>query len=196
MEHESAMDYIINRMRSELPNNLRYHALLHTLDVIKSAKYIAEAENITGDDLLILLTAAAYHDCGFIHTYAGHEEASCKIAAECLCGFGYDQQQIELILEMIRATKVPQKATSHLAMILCDADLDYLGRDSYDVISRTLLDELIMTGKDIDDKQWLNIQIKFLEDHQYWTNHSKKNRAPQKAEVLARLKREALQLRM
>ncbi len=95
---------------------------------------------------------------------------------------------------MIRSTRVPQKATSHLAMILCDADLDYLGRDSYDVISQTLLDELLMTGKDINDKQWLTIQIKFLEDHHYWTDYAKEHRAPQKAEVLARLKRDALQL--
>ncbi len=196
MEHEGAMDHIINRMRAELPGNLRYHALLHTLDVIKSAKYIGEAENITGDDLLLLLTAAAYHDCGFINTYAGHEEASCKIASSTLPDYGYNQHQIDSVLEMIRATKVPQQATSHLAMVLCDADLDYLGRDSYDVISKTLLDELVMTGKDIDEKKWLTIQIKFLEDHQYWTQYSKEHRAPQKAEVLARLKRDALQLRI
>lgn len=190
------MDYIINRMRAELPGNLQYHALLHTLDVIKSAKYIGEAESVTGDDLLLLLTAAAYHDCGFIDTYAGHEEASCKIASETLPRFGYNEDQINQVLAMIRSTKVPQQATSHLAMVLCDADLDYLGRDSYDVISKTLLDELVMTGKNIDDKQWLNIQIKFLEDHQYWTNYSKENRAPQKADVLARLKRDALQLKV
>ncbi len=196
MEHEGAMDYIINRMRSELPHNLKYHALLHTLDVIKSAQYIGKAENVEADDMLILLTAAAYHDCGFIHTYAGHEEASCKIASDVLPDYGYSEEQIQLILDMIRSTKVPQQASSHLAMILCDADLDYLGRDSYDVISKTLLDELVMTGKDIDEKQWLNIQIKFLEDHQYWTNYSKEHRAPQKAEVLARLKRDALNLKL
>lgn len=191
MDHEGAIDYIINRMRTELPENLGYHALLHTLDVIKSAQYIAEAENVEGEDMCLLLTAAAYHDCGFIYKYHGHEEAGKKIATTTLPGFDYTPQQLQLILNMIEATRVPQQAHTHLERVLCDADLDYLGRDSYDVISQKLLDELLMSGKEISKKEWLNIQIKFLEDHHFWTDYSKKHRAPQKADVLARLKKQA-----
>ncbi|MDA0973125.1 MAG: hypothetical protein O2867_05255 [Bacteroidetes bacterium] len=43
------------------------------------------------------------------------------------------------------ATKVPQEPKDHLARILCDADLDYLGGDDYDEIAGGLYQELFRT---------------------------------------------------
>ena len=43
---------------------------------------------------------------------------------------GYD-----LFSQLILATKVPQKPKNKLEKIICDADLDYLGREDFDNIS-------------------------------------------------------------
>ena len=39
------------------------------------------------------------------------------------------------------ATKVPQSPKNHLEEILCDCDLDYLGRDDFEKISNNLFSE-------------------------------------------------------
>ena len=52
------------------------------------------------------------------------------------------QGLFEQICGMIMATKIPQSPKNYLEQILCDADLDYLGRDDFYDIGGTLFKEL------------------------------------------------------
>ena len=170
MNLEATEKYILNRLENELPKNLFYHGLHHTIDVANASLQIADREGITSKkDLKILKTAALFHDAGFIYTYQNHEEAGCKIAVEILPHFGYSTTAIATICELIRATKLPQSPKSELAKILCDADLDYLGRNDYSPIAETLFQELNANGFALDAQTWKAKQIEFLENHRYWT---------------------------
>lgn len=188
MEHQSAIDFIINKMRADIPSRLRYHSLDHTLAVMKSVQSSATRAGISSTDLNLLLTAAAYHDSGFLYTYTNHEEEGCRIVRENLPDFGFTPSQIDTICGIIMATKVPQTPQNKLEKLLCDADLEYLGGDDYFTISRKLFDELKLNGHKLTEDQWLNIQINFLEEHNYWTDWAVKNLAPNKRKVLESLK--------
>jgi len=48
---------------------------------------------------------------------------------------------------MIMATKIPQSPKNLLEQIICDADLDYLGRERYEENSLLLLQELRLKKK-------------------------------------------------
>src|SRR5689334_12925657 len=101
-----------------------YHNVAHTLDVLEQAERIAQSENITGEeDLLLLRTAAMYHDSGFLISYTGHEQDSCTIFREDAAAFGFTIEQCEIIEGLIMATRVPQVPTGILQQIICDADL-------------------------------------------------------------------------
>lgn len=188
MNHQLANIVIIDRLSNELPAGLRYHSYIHTLTVYEAVKVIAKAEGVKGDEKNLLLTAAAYHDCGFLRSYFDHEIHGCEIAREMLPEFGYQKADIERISAMIMATKVPQEPKDHLARILCDADLDYLGGDDYDEIAGGLYQEFLLNGVMLDEAKWLDTQIKFLEIHEYWTDFSKIHRRPKKLLTLAKLK--------
>ena len=57
-----------------------YHSVAHTKDVVKAATRIAKAEGVEGDELTLLLTAAWFHDSGYI-VPAASGLMSCVIAA-------------------------------------------------------------------------------------------------------------------
>jgi uncharacterized protein len=192
MEHTKAIDYILHRLQDELPGNLRYHSLEHTLGVLHSAEYLAKKEGLTEDEINILLTAAAYHDSGFTVSYKNHEQLGCEIAEEALPKFGYTNEQIAAVRSLIMSTKIPQSPSSRVEEVLCDADLDYLGGDNYGEISESLRDELGLNGINLGTEEWLNIQVKFLENHHYWTDFAIKVLNPRKQLVLDRLKNELL----
>lgn len=181
-------EFIVKKLKSELPADLFYHGAHHTLDVYEAAKNIAKKEGVSGEDLELLQIAALYHDTGFIKAYKGHEEAGCELARHELPGFGCNNIQIEKICGMIIATKMPQNAKTHLEEILCDSDLDYLGTDKFIAIGETLRKELNEKGNDFNEKQWNIIQIKFLEDHRYLTNTSKQLRGAEKLKHINMLK--------
>ena len=87
---------------------------------------------------------------------------------------------------MIMATKMPQSPKNHFEQIICDADLDYLGRNDFEDISSNLLKELEINQK-ITNFNWLQIQEKFLKSHIYFTLTSLKSREKNKQKRLTNI---------
>jgi uncharacterized membrane-anchored protein YitT (DUF2179 family) len=170
MQVEAAGSFIMAKLEKELPTWLSYHNVEHTRNVLKNALEIAASERISGEDLDILSTAALLHDAGFIEKYTGHEQVSCTIAKQLLPQFDYSDRQIEKICEIIMATKIPQSPKDHLAEILCDADLYYLGTDDYGIVAEKLYPEFIKEGIADSKMEWQRQQIRFLESHTYFTD--------------------------
>ncbi|HQT21979.1 MAG: hypothetical protein B7X86_03790 [Sphingobacteriales bacterium 17-39-43] len=188
MQFYNASDFIFKKLTSELPKTLYYHGSAHTRDVFSVAGFLAEKEKINPYLTQLILTAASYHDSGFLNCYAGHEEASCHIAEEYLPSFNYTKEEIELICGMIRATRIPQSPQTPLEQIIADADLDYLGRDDYFTISNQLFKELLHTGLINDETEWERLQISFIESHQYFTKTSISLREDKKQSNLEKIK--------
>jgi uncharacterized membrane-anchored protein YitT (DUF2179 family) len=191
MQFEKAQTFIYEKLEKEIPKSLAYHNIHHTKEVVQNARLIAEAEGINGDELTILLTAALYHDTGFLETYKEHEEVSCSLARESLPGLGYNQEQIEHICRLILTTKIPQKAEEKLAQVLCDADLLYLGTDEYFKQSKKLYKELrnLVIIKSYDD--WIQYQVDFIEGHHFYTSLAKGTYTQKKAQNLYLIKTKA-----
>lgn len=169
MQFEEAGRYIISLLSRELPENLCYHNVGHTLDVYSAAERIARAEGVTDKDMKLLLTAAWFHDSGHINGRPDHEKLSCTLARESLPQFDYTAEDIDHICHIIMATKLPQSPADHLGEILADADLDYLGRDDFFEISDKLFQEFRQTGHVESKKEWDRIQVAFFADHRYFT---------------------------
>ncbi len=186
MEFDLAKEFILSKLDG-LSDRLSYHKKQHTLDVLKSVEEIAESENIDEEGKHLLRIAALMHDVGFLEKYKGHEEKGCEYALEWLPQFGYSAEQLERVVGMIRATKIPHSPKNKEEQIICDADLDYLGTDSYDTISETLYKEWKCYGFANSSKDWLEEQIGFLKLHRYFSDFSTRKRVAKKKKILQEL---------
>ncbi|MCI4668434.1 MAG: HD domain-containing protein [Bacteroidia bacterium] len=184
MNFPAAKEFILDYLRKKLPKNLYFHGIHHTIGVYMDAQEIALHEGIDGHPLQILLTAALFHDSGFTEIYQGHEEKSVEIALQYLPGFGYSSEDIEQIAELILATRIPQNPKNFLSMILCDADLYYLGGEEFYPIGNTLFREYRDLGIVQDEKTWNEIQLNFLQSHAYFTPSAQKKRSATKERYL------------
>lgn len=189
-QFEELKGQVIERMRGELPPHLHYHSPEHTLYVLDAIDMIAEAEHVSGNDLMLLRIAVLYHDLGFVHVGLGHEMESCSVAREDLTGL-LTTGEIETICGMIMATRIPQTPHTKLEEIIADADLEYLGTDRFDEISSGLYKELLYNNPNLTAKDWNRIQVSFMQEHHYFTGFCKQHRAQKKAENLKRLMEDA-----
>ena len=178
---------ILNKLEVELPKRYYYHSFSHTIDMHDSAARIAEFENISEDDKEIILVAALFHDAGFIIDRENHEMHSCTIAKELLPQFEYALHEIEAVCNLIMATQMPVEPKNKLEEIICDADLDYLGRDDFKTIGDLLYRELSEDGSVEGLEAWNQMQIRFLNNHRYYTTFSQNHREVTKQENLKRL---------
>lgn len=187
MQYQQVYSFIMEKLESELPSYLTYHSVQHTKDVISAANYIADSEKVAADDKEILLTAALFHDTGFLKGYENHEESSCEIARKILPKYEYDKEQVEKICKLITVTKLPQQPLNHLEEILCDADLFYLGSDKYFEGAQQLHDEFKEARKIDEHTDWNKVQIDFVKKHRYFTLTAVREKDKKKRENLQHL---------
>ena len=180
---------ILNRLKALLPEELVYHDVLHTLNVEKAVIRYAKLEGIEDDELNLLRTAALYHDSGFILEYHNNEEFAIQLARINLPSFGYSEMEINQICDIIRATQSNVEPITILEKIMCDADHDYLGRPDYQHIAGRLRAELQMNGQEMSELEWVEFQLKYLENvHRYFTETAQNIRNQGKAARIAELK--------
>lgn len=179
---------ILGKLTNELPPTLYYHGLHHTLDVLYVAEEMCALMRISAYETILMKTAVLFHDAGFMYSSHEHEARGCQIAREVLPGFGYTELEIERICGMIMATKIPQTPNNVLEQLICDADLDYLGRSDFYTIGATLFEELKAAGVLTSEEEWNRLQVRFLEAHSFFTSVNQARRQPKKLQHLARLK--------
>jgi len=175
---------ILDKLAAHLPKELTYHSVHHTVDVETQAERIALNEHINEHELFLLKLACLYHDSGFLTTYREHEIAGCKLAREELPSYGIKPGELDIICGMIMATRIPQTPLNKLEEIICDADLDYLGRNDFIPISKNLYLELKAKGFVHSENDWNIIQVNFFKQHTYFTGTDKKLRAHVKQQHL------------
>ena len=167
--YQELYEDVFQILNTQLPPYLTYHTAQHTAYVLERAEFIAQKENITGHDLLLVKIAALFHDIGFIHQNIQHEEKSCEICIEKLTQHQLDPFDIDKVCGMIMATKIPQQPQSHLENIVADADLEYLGTELFYPMSQNLFIEFRHYDPDLTLERFNEIQVNFMLKHTYHT---------------------------
>jgi HD superfamily phosphodiesterase len=140
--------------------------------------------HIPSEEAYLLRTAAIMHDTGYIWTFDNHETESINYARKILPGWNYSDSEIERITAMIAATRIPQKPSNILEQIIADSDLDYLGTSSYYKIGIKLYKELLAFNRIANEKEWDQLQVRFLQKHRFHTPFAIKHREPVKQKYL------------
>jgi class 3 adenylate cyclase len=180
-------EIILDKLEKELPDYLYYHNVKHTVDVVTEVELIGWGEGCSDEEILLLKTAGLFHDAGHTIAYDNHEFYGTEIAKEMLPKYNYTSEQIDRICSIIMATKLPPKPTNLLENIICDSDLDYLGRSDFIPVSNTLYEELKAQNKMGSLNDWNKIQVKFISGHQYFTSTARSLREVNKQLQIERI---------
>ena len=155
---------VISVVQAVMPS-LPYHNFGHAMDVYTATRRLGSLTRISSEDLILLETAALLHDGILIPGAKDNEERTAEFARRYLLTLGYTLKQVDTIASLILATKIPTAPQGILQEILCDADLDNLGRDDYFVRNDEVRREIgIPAGK-----EWWASSLQFLQTQRYYT---------------------------
>ncbi len=180
-------EIILDKLEKELPAYLYYHNVKHTVDVVTEVELIGWGEGVSDEEILLLKTAGLFHDAGHTVDYDTHEYQGTLLAREMLPKYNYAPEQIDLICEIIMSTKLPPEPQNLLEAIICDSDLDYLGRSDFIPVSNTLYQELKEQNKIGSLNDWNKLQVKFISGHQYFTKTARSLREVNKQKQIERI---------
>ena len=168
-------EYIRSLFKDELPDGIKFHDANHTLHpergVVAIANRIAKSEKISEHDRELVIAAAYFHDTGYIREYRKNEPIAARMAGRILKLIGYQPGEIKKIQAMILATDLMHEPKTHLEKILCDADLDNLGREDFFKLDSKLREGRRARGLDVsDDARWYKETLEIVKNHQYYTD--------------------------
>lgn len=169
-QFQSAYDFIISKLEASNNLILYYHGVHHTRDdVLPAAERLGHRSGLSDEELLLLCTGALYHDIGCLTDIQAHEKIGMEIARRTLPTFGYRPEQVAIIERIIMATELPQDPHTFLEELMCDADLDSIGREDFFITSHQLRLELKLRGMPVSIRDWYVRQLNFLENHTYFS---------------------------
>ena len=174
---------LVKEYSAEHMPRLPYHNFEHAADVADAAERLTGLEKLSSHQGFLLVTAAYLHDIIYDIHGKDNEERSAALAGDILPKIAYTKREIEPVQGLILATKIPTNPKSRLEEVMCDADVDNLGRA--DFLEKC---ELLRQERGVEDrKSWYANTLKFLQGHRYYTASAKALRDEGKQRNLQRL---------
>lgn len=171
---QKAERFVQNLFDKEIPAQYVYHNFEHTSRVAGMIAELADEAQVSSEDKENLVLSALFHDTGFSISSRDHENHSKEIATRFLESEGLQQQRIDAILKCIDATRLGHVPENRLEMLIKDADTSNLGEENFFEISEQLRQELnAVHNEGIDKLAWDQINLQFLQEHQFYTEEAK-----------------------
>lgn len=181
-------EYATKLIEEKSSKDYFYHTIAHTKDVVNAVYEISKEEKLSDEELEIVLIAAWFHDTGYTEKVVGHEEISAMYASNFLTDNNFSTEKIDEVIACILATKVPQKPNSLLQEVMCDADLNHLGRENFFERNELYKKELeAIHKKKLSEIEFLTTTIAFMNEHHFFTNYAKDIFQPQKEKNIQKL---------
>lgn len=180
---------VIKMFDDEAAPNLYFHNSQMVRNISSQAELLSRAENLPDEEFLRVRLAALFLFTGFISDsgYDNHAESSVLMVEELLPVHGFERKDIDGIKRLIR-NSFEDIRESHSDNILHDARYDYLGRIDCIMLTDRLLKEEAEYGKIYSKEEWLDIQLKFLADHEFRTEKARILRSVSSEEQAAALR--------
>jgi len=168
---------------------LLYHNIIHTVEVVKGVQKIGVGNNLTDEEMEIVIISAWLHDLGYTVSPVDHETISAELASSFLTKKNYPSDKIQKVKSCILSTKISTTSQNILEEVLCDADLLHLAKKSFLERSDLLKSEIENSeGRSISAKEWYDKTIKFMTQHEYFTKYAKEKYTIKKINNILKLK--------
>lgn len=179
-------EHIFQIHKDTLSHQYTYHNFNHTLRVVNGLEEILKKVKVSDREADILRYAAWFHDIGYINSWEEHEERGAQMAQTFLLENGVDVDDVLIVMQLIRATKLDYVPENDLECILKDADFAHFSDDNYVEISDLLRKEIEhFCNKTFTDIEWheQNMDI-MLYKHRYYTTYAQQKWQPNKQKNL------------
>ncbi|HEY0678944.1 MAG TPA: Pycsar system effector family protein [Chitinophagaceae bacterium] len=188
--YKKVENFVTELFEKNQTENLLYHNLEHTEQVVERAKEIGLQYELSEKDQFILYTAAWFHDTGHLFVEPEkHEIKSVDLMKDFISKYTDDESMLKEIGDCILATRMPRNPQTILQQIICDADTYHLGTKDFKSTNKQLRKEYELRNINPPAVGWRRGSLEFMEAHEFYTDYCKNLLNEGKAENTEKLKK-------
>lgn len=181
---ETALLYL----EKNLDKHYTYHNALHTREVCAAAMEFAGCAMLNPAECQALHLAAIFHDFGYLVSSHDNEALALPYLQDFGQRFNISADLIARAHRLILETVFPYHPVSEAGKLLCDADIEYSGRPCFLSKAELFRQELAAENIIFEDREFLTLEIKFLEENSFFTDICKNLRRRGQLENLQKLR--------
>ena len=159
----------LSYLEEHLDKRYTYHDATHTLDVCNAVKLFTEETPLPRETYSALRIAAIFHDFGYLVQSFDNEALALPYLEDFGNRFKIDEVLLQHVGDLIMETTFPYTPLTPAGMLLCDADIEYIGRDMFFRQAGLFRRELAADNIVYTDKQWWALEMGFLQANTFFT---------------------------
>lgn len=166
---------------TKIQSAFSYHTWKHTIEVTNMAIELGNQHLLPKEQVEAIHLASIFHDSGFSLGLEDHELSSIRLFDEFIEKEMSDYQNKSMVRRLVQTTSLSGEPADLSESIMRDADLHYLGTNSYFEQSTLLRKEWELTRNlHLSDVEWYKINIGFFHSHKYYTSEAQRRFATKK----------------
>ncbi|MCW3124163.1 MAG: phosphohydrolase [Flavipsychrobacter sp.] len=167
-------NYVREIFNTNSTDKLLYHDFAHTCAVVNRASEIAHHYKLNNEDYFVLLSAAWFHDVGFLWgARLNHEERGVASMKDFFKNKRVPKYLVCKIAQCILVTKMPSSPQTLLEQIICDADTYHFGTPDFLKTNELVKRELELHSNS-NKRSWKEETLQLLRSHTFFTDYCKK----------------------
>jgi len=185
-----AEEKVVQLYTSSPDENLVYHSIAHTRNVVEKVNEIAAHYELSEKDVIVLNIAAWFHDTGHLFTNpSSHELKSVELMKEWLADKGDYSALMDEIEKAILATKLSTVPVGLVQEIIKDADTYHFGTAEFKKADKLMRSEMVLRNQGTIVTDWKKNTLFLLESHRFYTSYCKDLLDAGKQKNMAKLKK-------
>jgi len=180
-------EHVLSRYSEIASPDLFFHSTDYIRSVSLQADLLARAEKLPDQEYIHLRLASVFIYFGYAFDYNDPQTASLKRAGEILAVYGFGQQTLEAVSDLIVSAASPEQEST-AGQVLHDAIYDYTGRIDFISLIDKLYREETAYGKTEDEKAWFREIADRIEKNSFLTATARRLRSVAADEQLRALR--------
>ena len=156
-------------LEANLDKHYTYHNAEHTLEVCNAVKLFTENSTLPETTVSALKIAAIFHDFGYLVRSFDNEKLSQPYLETFGRRLGIEEKILLEANALILETVFPYKPVTPAGKLLCDADVEYIGRKDFFNKAELFRQELSGRGVVYTNKEWWRLEVEFLQQNSFFT---------------------------
>ena len=194
-EIKTLQEQAIRFLHTHLDKSFYYHNAEHTRNVCLAIEEFTAADaSWAADQLEALQLAAVFHDFGYLAANADNEALALPYIRQWGTKFQFSDDLIMQAHELIMETCYPYHPVTPAGKLLCDADIEYIGRADFAAQADLFRQELAAQGVVYSELQWWQLELQFLLDNHFFTEVCRARRGEGRLANIAWVRRQLQRL--
>lgn len=166
-------EQVLDLLRQKFPEDRHYYrGASHTLKAMDVVEEYIDYMRVGTFEAQILRLGVLMRDLGELNPVE-HGEDGIELVRKTLSDAGYSFVQTKVVSDLVKAARHPHRPTNLLERIICDVDMEFLGREDHEEANEMFFQELLRNSMVNSREEWEQWQEEMLENYKYHTPYGR-----------------------